>query len=146
VVPAFNLLIPDASILGSEAFPAPGAQVWAGVSKVLVSGVGGLHPTARVALGVGSALGALLVLLERILPARWIRFVPSPSGLGVAMVIPGYNSVSFFVGSLIAEGLRRKNPELAERTVLPVSSGFIAGESLMGILIAMLVAFGVLSR
>ncbi|HEY0094960.1 MAG TPA: hypothetical protein VGB96_11565 [Archangium sp.] len=34
----------------------------------------------------------------------------------------------------------------AEATVLPVSSGFIAGESLMGIAIAMLKAFGLMPR
>jgi uncharacterized oligopeptide transporter (OPT) family protein len=62
------------------------------------------------------------------------------------MVVPGFNAVSFFLGALIAEVLRRRKPELAERAVVPVASGFIAGESLMGILVAMLVAFGVLSK
>jgi uncharacterized oligopeptide transporter (OPT) family protein len=42
--------------------------------------------------------------------------------------------------------LRRKKPTVAEQTVTPVASGFIAGESLMGILVAVLVAFGVLDR
>jgi uncharacterized oligopeptide transporter (OPT) family protein len=146
VVPVFNLLVPEASMLGTETFPAPGAQVWAGVSKMLVSGLSGLHPTARIALLVGALVGAALALLERLLPKRLQRFVPSPSGVGVAMVIPGYNSVSFFAGSLIAEVLRRRRPALAERAVVPIASGFIAGESLMGIVIAMLVAFGVLAR
>lgn len=146
VVPAFNLLIPDASILGSEAFPAPSAQVWAGVSQVLVGGAGALHPTARLAAIIGAILGVALVLLEKFLPPRARPFVPSASGLGIAMVIPGYNSVSMFVGALAAALLRRLRPALAERTILPVASGFIAGESIMGIVIAMLVAFGVMAR
>ena len=49
-----------------------------------------------------------------------------------------------FLGSLVAEVLRRTRPALAERTIVPVSSGLIAGESLMGILIALLVVAGVL--
>jgi uncharacterized oligopeptide transporter (OPT) family protein len=146
VVPAFNLLVPNAEVLGSDTFPAPSVLVWAGVAKVLSQGLSGLHPAARVAIGVGALVGIGLVLIERWAPARLKPFIPSPSGLGIAMVVPGFNSISMFLGALIAEILRRKRPALAERTVVPVSSGFIAGESLMGIVIAVLVALGVLSR
>jgi len=146
VVPAFNLLVPTASVLGSEAFPAPGAQVWAGVSQVLSGGVGALHPTARWAAAIGAVLGVVLVLVERWAPKRVQPYIPSPSGVGLAIVIPAYNSVSIFIGALIAEVLRRKKKDLAEQTLVPVSSGFIAGESLMGILIAVLVAVGVMGK
>jgi uncharacterized oligopeptide transporter (OPT) family protein len=146
VVPAFNLLVPNAEVLGSEAFPAPSVLVWAGVSKALSHGVSGLHPAARTATAVGVLVGIGLVLIDRWAPKRLKPYVPSPSGLGIAMVMPGFNALSMFLGSLIAEVLRRRNPALAERTVVPVSSGFIAGESLMGIVIAMLVAFGMLGR
>lgn len=142
VVPVFDLLVPDASALGSERFPAPAAQIWAGVSRVLVAGLAGLHPTARTAVAAGAALGIALVLLDRFLPARARPFVPSPSGLGLAMVLPGTSSVAMFVGALGAELVRRARPALAARAVLPVASGFIAGESLMGILVAILLASG----
>ncbi len=146
VVPAFNLLVPTASVLGSEVFPAPGAQVWAGVSQVLSAGVGALHPTARMAAAIGAVIGVVLVLLERWAPKSAQPYIPSPSGLGLAIVIPAYNSVSIFIGALIAEILRRNKKDLAEQTLVPVSSGFIAGESLMGILIAVLVAVGWMGR
>lgn len=146
VVPAFNLLVPNAEVLGSDTFAAPSVLVWAGVAKVLSQGINGLHPAARVGIGVGALVGIGLVLLERWAPARLKPFIPSPSGIGIAMVVPGFNSISMFLGALIAEILRRKRPALAEQTVVPVSSGLIAGESLMGIFIAMLVALGVLSR
>jgi uncharacterized oligopeptide transporter (OPT) family protein len=146
VVPAFNLLVPEASILGSEVFPAPGAQVWAGVSKVLASGASAIDPAARVAAAIGAALGTVLVLLERWAPKSVRPYIPSASGIGLAIVIPAYNSVSIFIGSLIAEILRRKQKSVAEQVIVPVSSGFIAGESLMGILVAILAATGVLGR
>jgi uncharacterized oligopeptide transporter (OPT) family protein len=117
--------------------------VWAGVSRVLAAGVEGLHPTARAAVVAGVAVGLGLVLLERVLPPRARAFVPSPAGLGLAMVIPGTSSVAMFVGASGAELLRRTRPALAQRAVLPVASGFIAGESLMGILVAILVASGI---
>jgi uncharacterized oligopeptide transporter (OPT) family protein len=62
------------------------------------------------------------------------------------MVIPGSNAIAMFLGAWIAEVLRRRRPLLANRYVVPVSSGLIAGESLMGILVAMLIVFGVLTK
>jgi uncharacterized oligopeptide transporter (OPT) family protein len=145
-VPVFNLLVPEASLLGGEQFPAPAAQVWAGVSEVFVNGPSALHPTARVAAIVGAVLGILFVLLEKTLPRRARAFVPSPSGFGIAMVLPGTSCITMFIGSFIAEMFRRHRPKLADHAVMPVASGFIAGESLMGILVATLIAFGLLPR
>ncbi len=142
VVPAFNLIIPDASVLGGEEWPAPSCVVWAGVSKAFSDGIGALHPTARTAILIGLALGVALALLEKFSPQKLRPYIPSASGLGIAMVIPASNSIAMFLGSAIAEGLRRKKPALAEKTVVPVASGLIAGESLMGILIALLIVTG----
>lgn len=144
VVPAFALLVPDASALGGEEWPAPSALVWAGVSQAFTDGLDALAPSARKAAFVGALLGVALSLAEKFAPGRLKKFVPSASGLGIAMVIPGSNAISMFLGSLVAELVRRFKPALAERAIVPVSSGFIAGESLMGIAIALLVVLGVL--
>ncbi|MDX2010788.1 MAG: OPT family oligopeptide transporter [Myxococcaceae bacterium] len=146
VVPAFNLIIPDPSVLGGDAWPAPSCLVWAGVSKAFSNGISALPESARTAVWVGLLLGVALALAERLAPKSLKAFIPSPSGVGIAMVIPGSNAVAMFLGSALAELLRRKKPELAERLVVPVSSGLIAGESLMGIVVALLVVAGVLSR
>ncbi len=146
VVPAFNLILPDPSVLGSDAWPAPSCLVWAGVSRAFAGGVSALDPSSQQAIAVGLALGIALAVLEKLAPKRLVPYLPSPSGLGIAMVIPGSNAIAMFAGSAIAELLRRKRPEAAERLVVPVSSGLIAGESLMGILIALLVVAGVLQK
>lgn len=146
VVPAFRLLIPTPDLIGTPDFPAPSVQVWAGVSRAFAEGLAGLHPVARIATLVGFALGCALTLLDRFAPKTWKRFIPSASGLGIAMVVPGYNAISMFAGSALAELIKRTKPHVAEKTVVPVSSGFIAGESLMGILIAILVAVGWLPK
>ncbi len=140
------LLIPDVAALGSETWPAPSALVWAGVSKALSGGEIGLPTGTHIAVAIGLALGAVLAVLEKIAPKRLIGFVPSASGIGIAMVVPGFNSISMFIGALIAEVVRRRKPKLAERAIIPVSSGFIAGESLVGILIAILIVIGVLQK
>jgi OPT family oligopeptide transporter len=146
VVPAFNLIIPDASVLGTDAWPAPSCLVWAGVSKAFAGGVGALDVTSQWAILVGLLLGVALALTEKFAPASLKPFVPSASGLGLAMVIPGSNCVAMFLGAALAELLRRKKPALAENYTVAVSSGLIAGESLMGIVIALLVVGGVLQK
>ena len=80
VVPAFNLLVPDASVLGGEQFPAPAAQVWAGVSKVMVNGVGGVPISARWAALWGALLGLALTLAERYAPAAGEDLHPLADG------------------------------------------------------------------
>ncbi len=87
-----------------------------------------------------------LALSEKFAPRRLRPLLPSPSGLGIAMVIPGSNCIAMFLGAAIAEWLRRRHPAVAEKTVVPVASGLIAGESLMGILIAFLIVSGVIAH
>ncbi|HLE01725.1 MAG TPA: OPT family oligopeptide transporter [Bdellovibrionota bacterium] len=143
VVPAYNLLIPTADVLGSAKWPAPGAQTWKGVAELLAKGFHMLHPTAQLAIAVGGILGIALVLLEKWIP-KYRRYIPSPTGLGLAFTTPANNTISMFLGALIALTLEKRKPALAEETIVPVSSGFIAGESLMGVLIAVLVVLGIL--
>jgi OPT family oligopeptide transporter len=146
VVPAFSLLVPNAEVIGSKEFPAPAVQVWAGVSQALTAGLDGLHPTLKIAVVAGLLVGAALALAERYAPARVREYIPTASGIGIALVVPGANAIAMFIGAAVAEIVRRRRPALAERAVVPVSSGFIAGESLMGIVVAILVALGVLSK
>ncbi|HVP40249.1 MAG TPA: OPT family oligopeptide transporter [Candidatus Saccharimonadales bacterium] len=146
VVPAFTILIPDPSVLGSDAWPAPSCMVWAGVSRAFAGGVGTLGGLARAGILLGLLLGVALALLERVAPPRLKAWMPSPAGLGIAMVVPGSNAISMFLGGLLAHQLHARRPALAQRYVVPVSSGLIAGESLMGVLVAMLIVGGVLHK
>ncbi|HVP37792.1 MAG TPA: OPT family oligopeptide transporter [Candidatus Saccharimonadales bacterium] len=137
VVPVYFLLIPDVSVLGTEKWPAPAALVWRGVAELLSKGIHSLHPTARVGLVVGAALGIVLPLLERAFP-KGKKFMPSATGLGLAFTINGFNVVSMFIGACLAAWFRKARPEQAGKYVVPCSSGIIAGESLMGVSIAFL--------
>ena len=143
VVPAYRILVPDASAIGDDRFPAPGAQTWGAVAKMLSGGIESLHPTARWAMLIGGLVGIALVLLERALP-RLKKFIPSAMGLGLAFTFHGWMAISMFLGASAALILEKTRPALAERYVVPVSSGLIAGESLIGILLAVLIILGVM--
>jgi OPT family oligopeptide transporter len=138
VVPAYMLLIPDASHIGDK-YPAPAAQAWAAIARLLSQGLGTLHPTARWGLVLGGLAGIALVACERLFP-KHKRFVPSAMGVGLAFTFPAWNSVSMAAGALTAWALEKKRPLLAAAFVVPAASGLIAGESLVGVLVGLVEA------
>ncbi len=144
VVPAFYLLVPDAASLGTDQWPAPAAQTWKAVADLLAKGVGALHVTAQWGIVAGGLLGIILPVLERFTPENLRKFMPSATGLGLAMVIPFFNSLGMFIGALIALALEKANAKQATSYIVPVASGIIAGESIMGIIVALLTATKIL--
>ena len=135
-VPAYLFVVQrNPAQLGSEALPAPSAKVWAGVAELLAKGVSALPAGAIEAIVVGAVLGIALTLLEEFGPQGWKAWLPSTTGLGIAGVIPAFNSFAMFAGALMAWLLAKARPQAAETYVVPVSSGLIAGESLMGVAI-----------
>ena len=136
-VPVYFILIPNVEMLGTEKWPAPAALVWRGVAELLAKGPGALHPTARLGLAIGATLGIVLTLLETWFP-RQKKFIPSPTGLGLAFTFNGFNAISFFIGSCLALFVSKAWPKIHEKYTVAVASGLIAGESLMGVFVAFL--------
>ncbi len=145
VVPAFRLLVPNHTVIGSRDVPAPAALAWETVSRALAQGVHTLPPGARQLILIGAVLGVVMVLIEKALPPKFRRFFPSPVGFGLAFTMPFSNTLSMFVGAVIALAFEYAKPKEAERYLVPVSSGIIAGESLIGILIKVLQRVGALT-
>jgi uncharacterized oligopeptide transporter (OPT) family protein len=142
-VPAYLLLVnPDE--IGGDKWPAPAAQVWAGVAKIVTSGLAALPAGAAEGIAYGAMAGVVLALIEEIVPKAYKRYTLSSAAVGIAWIVPGWNSVSLFLGALLAWALRRIDERRADQYVIPVASGLIAGESLGAVLIAALVALRVL--
>lgn len=143
IVPAFRIIIPDPAVLGDSEWPAPSCLVWEGVSRAFANGLDSLQPSVQIAMLVGLGIGFVLALAEKFAPKKVKPWVPSANGLGIAMVIPCANAVAMFLGAVIAEVLKRRQQDA---NVIPVASGLIAGESLMGIVVALLISAGVVAK
>ncbi len=139
-VPVFRALV-AAYGLGSQALPAPAAVLWSGMAKLLSQGFSTLPQHAWVAVLVGTLLGILLAIFEE---SRWKKYTPSPLGMGIGIVVPAFYTITIFIGSLVGVTLARFFPKWNEKFLVPTASGGIAGEAIVGVLIAGLTVLSVL--
>lgn len=121
--------------------PAISAK-WYGFAKILSRGAETLHPSAMWALGIGAGLGVLFTVLEQ--NKRWKTWVPSPTGIGIGMLVPAAYVVTMFVGAVVASIARWRQGARSEAWVVPLASGFIAGEALVAVILTILIASAVL--
>lgn len=134
------LLIFKSYELGSELMPAPAAFRFAALAELFARGFSALPRFAPTAMVVGVAVGTALGILES--RAAWRRWVPSPVGLGVAMIIPFTYSFAIFLGAAVHAILKMALRRQMEEYQFVVGAAAIAGSSLMGMVIAVLVLLG----
>jgi uncharacterized oligopeptide transporter (OPT) family protein len=134
---AYLLLVPDPSkMLLTDEWPAPAVAQWKAVAEVFKEGFDKMPSGTPGALLVAGVLGVVLAVLEKVLPQRARRWVPSPAALGLALVIPAYYSISIFMGAILALVVARVVPRWSSRFSIVVASGIIAGEGLTGVVFA----------
>jgi len=156
-VPIFSIVVKKEDLKSTDQrvrLPAPAARVWEAVARLMTDvpaepGAPGAPPEsapppgparksiadklprhALAGIVIGAILGIALTLADEFAPAKVKRYLPSSTGLGIAGVVPAWNSISMFLGALGAWLFTKWKPATAERYVIPVSSGLIAGESL----------------
>ena len=119
--------------IGSPQLPAPQAGLMALIAQGIVGG-----EMAWPLVIAGMALAGVLILIE----------APSPMLIAVGMYLPFPSTAAIFVGGLVSWWLSRKMNERqatdgertrATNTGVLLSSGFIAGEALMAVLLAFVV-------
>jgi uncharacterized oligopeptide transporter (OPT) family protein len=140
VVPVYLVIVKTYGI-GTEAMPAASALSWKATADAVRGGLAAMPPYGPVAGAIGIALGIILCLAAR---TRVGRFLPSPMVLGIAALTPASLSVAAFVGALALLIVRKARPGISESSVAAVAAGGIAGESIMGVIIAALIASGIL--
>jgi len=137
----YPLLRSTYGIIGDNAgLTSPISRRLAGFAEVLSKGFSALPPGALVALAVGTLVGIAIAVLED----RKVQWVPSATGMGIAMMVPATVVFVMFLGGLVDVAWRRLSPTTCDTFLPPVASGFIAGEALVAVVIPLLVVLGIL--
>ncbi|MBX3264656.1 MAG: OPT/YSL family transporter [Labilithrix sp.] len=136
----YLLLVPNAlPLTGTETrpavFPAVAAQQWKAVAEVFKFGLANLHPMSQTAIWWGAGVGVALALAEIVAPKRIKRFLPSPTGLGLGMVLPFFYPLAMFLGALFGAVATAWKKDWAEKYLVAIAAGGIAGESIVGVVV-----------
>lgn len=135
----YLLLIPDpVNQLITPEWPAPAVATWKAVAEVLSKGISAIPAGAGEAIGIAAVAGIGLALAEAHTEDPIRKWLPSASVIGLGFVIPAWNSLSMFAGALFAAALARWAPEFAKKRIMVIAAGLIVGESLAGVIGAML--------
>lgn len=137
----YPLLVATYGIGGDNGLQSPISQRFAGLARILSTGVSALPTGALQALLVGVVVGIVLSILEG--NPKWRKWVPSPTGIGIGILVPGSAVFTMFVGAVFGELWRISAKKSYDAKVVPIASGFIAGEAIIAVLIPILVAIGI---
>lgn len=128
--------------IGGKDFPAPQANLFANLAEGFFGD--GQLPWDMIIIGV--VVGILVLILDMVLKAKGAKFRMHLMPVAVGIYLPFGLSVPILIGGLLAHVVKKSSqkgeaPDNLSRGVL-VSSGIIAGESLVGVGLAMLAYFG----
>ena len=136
VAVAYPMIRAKYGIGGESGLSSPISVKWAGFAELLSKGFGALPHSALVALVIALAVGLVLTLLEA--HPRLGPYVPSPTAIGLGMLIPGYAVLPMVAGGIIQDIWKRLSPRTEEVYNTPLASGFITGEALVLLFLAAL--------
>jgi uncharacterized oligopeptide transporter (OPT) family protein len=112
---------------------------WAGFAELLSKGFGALPASALQALGIALILGVVMTVLEG--KPKLARWVPSPTAIGLGMLIPGFAVVPIAIGAVLQAVWQKVSRGTEEVYNIPLASGFITGEALVLLVLAAVAAF-----
>jgi uncharacterized oligopeptide transporter (OPT) family protein len=125
--------------LGPQGLSSPISVKWAGFAELLTKGFSALPPGCLVGLAIGIGVGIALTLLA----AKLGEVVPSPSAIGIAMLLPAAVLITFILGGVAQLVWARSSVETEKAFRIPLASGLIAGEAILAVVQAVLAAAGV---
>ncbi|MGH9646905.1 MAG: OPT/YSL family transporter, partial [Bryobacteraceae bacterium] len=118
--------------IGGQGLTSPISVKWAGFAELLNQGFSQLPRGCFDAMLIAVALGIVITCLE----PRYSRFLPSPTAVGIGMLIPGQAILPMVAGGLFQWAWSKADSGTEEKYCLPLSCGFIAGEALVVLVFA----------
>jgi len=143
MAPVLNLLN-DAYTIGSKGLPAPQANLMGTVAYGVFEG--GLPTTI---IGIGAAIAVVVIVIDSTLSRRGSKIHVPVMAFAVGVYLPFELNVPIFLGGVIAWAVQRALDRAGasherrgevERSGLLAAAGFITGEALLGIGLAVPVA------
>lgn len=125
----------------SRALPAPQAGLISALAQGVIQ-----HNIDWSLIGMGGMIGAVSIAVDGILKhtVKTVRLPPLAIGLGI--YLPTSTTLMVVVGAVVGWWFNRRadrssKPEAAKQLGVLLASGLIVGESLLGVLLAAVVAF-----
>jgi uncharacterized oligopeptide transporter (OPT) family protein len=137
----YPLLRATYGIGGEHGLQSPISQKWAGFAQLLSKGLSALPAGAMAAMAVAVVLEIAFTVLES---TRFKTWTPSPTGLGIGMLVPASAVITMFLGSVVEALWGKLHKKSHDLHLIPIASGFIAGEAIIAVVIPILVAIGLL--
>jgi uncharacterized oligopeptide transporter (OPT) family protein len=138
---AYPLLKDTYGVGGDGGLSAPIAQRIANFGEVMTKGLDALPKGALLFMLIGAVVGILITLGE----VKWKKYLPSATGLGIGMMVPGAVVFTMLIGGIVMYAWNRTHRASADRLGAPLASGLIAGEAVMAIVIPILIAVKLIS-
>lgn len=135
-------LDPAQAASDAQGLIAPASIRWAGFAEVLAKGLDSLPKYALAAFAISLAVGVVLSLLEGATKSKW---VPSPTSVGLGILIEPHYVMAMLLGGVIQEVWAWRNAKQEGEVCLALSSGAIVGEALAVLVMTILAFFGLIS-
>jgi uncharacterized oligopeptide transporter (OPT) family protein len=113
---------------------SPISQKWSGFAQILKEGPSALPNSALYMLAIFTVLGVILTVLES--NKKLKKWVPSPTGIGIGILVSFLVVFTMFIGGVIGWLWEKLDKKSAEVYMIPLGSGFIAGEALVAVIAA----------
>eukprot|EP01080_Neovahlkampfia_damariscottae_P004337 gene4337-7693_t len=144
-VPIYKLF-DTAYEIGGDEMPAPAAHAWKAVAEILSEGVSNLPLHSPWGMLGGAIFGIVLAAAFKVL-GFWRKdvasFIPNALAIGIGFIVPPKQSLAMFIGAAGLLIWKKVAPKHAEFFYFTVASGMVAGEGIMGIVIALLKLIGI---
>src|SRR4029079_11445781 len=118
--------------IGGNGLTSPISQRVAGFAEFLTKGGSALGKYALEAAIVFAILGIIIAILEGRESALG-KYLPSPTGIGIGMMVPGSVVFTMVFGGVVASLWRKARASSSEKLALPLPSGPTPGTALGGL-------------
>jgi uncharacterized oligopeptide transporter (OPT) family protein len=118
--------------IGGSGLTSPISVKWAGFAELLNQGFNQLPRGCFAAMLIAVALGIAITILE----PKYSHLLPSPTAVGIGMLVPGISVMPMVAGGIFQWLWSRADAPSEEKFCLPLASGFISGEALVVLVFA----------